>query len=133
MRKILVFIGGFLALAWGVSHLFPTGNVVAGFGNISPDNSLVITMEWINEGLTLIFLGLLAIVTAAIEQKGAAVAKAVYIMIFIMLLAMSVLSVFTGYKIDFLPYKLCPFIFTGAGLLILQGIRKEKMEVMDID
>jgi hypothetical protein len=34
---------------------------------------------------------------------------------------MSVLSLFTGFKIDFIPFKLCPFIFMTAGLLILSG------------
>lgn len=124
MRKILIFTGGGMLMMWGIAHMFPTAGVVAGFGAISADNARVITMEWVNEGLTLIFLGALAIVTAIIEKKGPAAAKAVYVMVFFMLAAMSVLSVFTGFKIDFLPYKLCPYIFTGSGLLVLQGIRK---------
>ena len=32
-----------------------------------------------------------------------------------------ILSIFTGFKIDFLPFKLCPFIFLISGLLIFQG------------
>jgi hypothetical protein len=123
MRKILIYIGGGMLVAWGISHLIPTAGVVAGFGPISVDNARVITMEWINEGLTLIFLGVLSIAAAMMEKKGVDVSKAVYVMVFFMLLAMSVLSVFTGYRINFLPYKLCPYIFTAAGLLILQGIK----------
>lgn len=31
------------------------------------------------------------------------------------------ISFFTGFKIDFLPYRLCPILFTGASLMILAG------------
>jgi len=27
--------------------------------------------------------------------------------------------IFTGFKIAFLPFKLCPFIFTGSSILIV--------------
>ncbi len=122
IRKILLITGGVLTAVWGIAHLFPTVSVVKGFGNITLDNARVITMEWVTEGMALIFLGILAITTAIVEDKGIDVAKAVYVLIFLMLIAMSILSLFTGFQINFLPYKLCPFIFTGAGLLILQGV-----------
>jgi len=79
-------------------------------------------MEWFNERFSLIFMGLLVIIVTAINKNNDKVVKAVYFLAFIMLAAMSVLSIFTGFKIDFLPFKLCPFIFTISGLLILQGI-----------
>ena len=121
MRKLFVYIGGLLSVIWGISHLFPTANVVRGFGSISSDNLQIITMEWINEGFTLIFVGLLVIIVTLISKGDNKVTKAVYILAFMMLIAMSVLSIFTGFKIDFLPFKLCPVIFTISGLLILQG------------
>jgi len=130
MRKNLVFLGGSLCLIWGIAHLIPTGNVMKGFGNISVDNFHIINMEWINEGLTLIFIGLLTIVATITSKNETRVIKAVYFLAFIMLMAMSVLSLFTGFKIDFLPFRLCPFIFTVSGLLILQGIRSGKMETL---
>ena len=126
MRKLLVHLGGLLSIIWGIAHLFPTGNVVKGFGNISPDNINLIKMEWINESLTLIFIGLLTIVITIISNNEFRVVKAVYLVTFLMLEAMSILSVFTGFKIDFLPFKLCPLIFTVSGLLILQGIRSAR-------
>jgi hypothetical protein len=121
LKKTLIISGGILNLLWGIAHLFPTISVVNGFGNISPDNKLIILMEWINEGLTLIFIGLLVIIVTLISGNKGIVVKAVYIISFIMLTAMSVLSVFTGFNIDFLPFRLCPFIFMVSGLLILQG------------
>lgn len=121
VRKTLILIGGFFTAAWGIAHLFPTKNVVKGFGDISVDNARIITMEWMNEGFTLIFIGLLTIVVTLVSQGNQKVTKMVYWLSFIMLEAMAILSLFTGFKIDFLPYKLCPVIFTISGLLILQG------------
>ncbi len=121
IQKLLIYIGGLLTIVWGIAHLFPTNNVIKGFGNISIDNVRIIKMEWINESLILIFIGLLAIAVRMVNEINCNVARTVYILIFIMLAAMSVLSLYTGFKIDFLPFKLCPLIFTISGLLILQG------------
>ena len=126
MRKLLVYLGGLTVMIWGVAHLFPTGNVIKGFGNITADNVLIIRMEWINEGLTLIFMGLLTIICTILNNSETRVIKAVYVLTFSMLLAMSILSLNTGFKINFLPFKLCPLIFTVSGLLILQGVRSGK-------
>ena len=120
-RKSLILTGGLLTTIWGIAHLFPTRSVVKEFGDISPDNINIITMEWINEGFTLIFTGVLVIIVTFISDGNNKVAKAVYLLAFVMLLAMSVLSLFTGFKIDFIPFRLCPFIFLISGLLILQG------------
>jgi hypothetical protein len=121
MRKILVYAAGLLTIIWGISHILPVNNVVKGFGNISADNILIIRMEWLTEAFTLIFIGLLVIVVTKIGDDKCKTVKSIYIMAFLMLIAMSVLSLFTGFKIDFLPYKLCPLIFTASGIFILQG------------
>jgi hypothetical protein len=128
MRKILVLVGGILASIWGVAHLVPTNSVVKGFGNISDDNIRIITMEWMNEGFTLIFIGLLVIAVTIVEESNSKVSKMVYLLSFCMLEAMAVLSLFTGFKVVFLPFRLCPIIFSVSGLLIFQGVftRKNK-------
>ena len=66
-NPILLYIGAALTMLWGIAHLFPTGPVVKGFGAISRDNQQVITMEWIVEGVSLIFIG---IVAAAVTFVG---------------------------------------------------------------
>jgi purine-cytosine permease-like protein len=120
-RKLLVIIGGLLTLIWGISHLFPTWSVVNGFGNLTPDNRQIITMEWMMEGFTLIFIGILVIAVTWTGQVESKVVKTVYLIVFLMLVAMAALSAFTGFKIDFLPFKLCPFIFMISGILIAGG------------
>ena len=116
----LVYIGSFLPIMWGIAHLFPTQNIVRGFGEISSDNKRIITMEWINEGAALIFIGVLtALVTFA--DRHSQVSLIVYWASFGALNALSLISLFTGFRISFLPFKLCPLIFTGSSILIVIG------------
>ena len=121
MKKILIYISGILTLLWGVAHLFPTAGVVRDFGDISSDNKLIITMEWIVEGLSLIFLGVLSIVITKTDNESK-LAKNVYILIVCMLFSLAVLSLFTGFRVDFLPFKLCPIIFSVSAILIIIGM-----------
>ena len=121
MKKLLVYIGSLLTIIWGIAHIFPLNSIVRGFGNISPDNVRIVQMEWLTEAYSLIFIGLLTAVVTFISKNETKVTHAVYILVFIMLIQMAVLSLITAFKIDFLPYKLCPFIFTISGIFILQG------------
>ncbi len=119
--NLLLYLASLLLVVWGVVHLFPTKNVVKGFGDISLDNQHVITMEWINEGVMLIFIGVLTAAVTLVDPTNL-VARTVYWLAIIMLNALSIISLFTGSKVNFLPYRLCPIIFTGSSLLILTGM-----------
>ena len=120
MDLICLYIGSGLTVIWGVAHMVPTKSVVQGFGEISIDNKRIITMEWITEGFALIFIGVLGATVTAIDPSNV-VSTAVYFISVIMLMAMALLSLFTGFKISFWPFKLCPFIFTASAVLILIG------------
>ena len=120
-NQILLYIGAILPIFWGMAHLFPTRSVVEGFGEISLDNKRIITMEWIIEGVSLIFIGI-AVGSATYLDHTDVIAIAVYWISFIMLNTLSVISLFTGFKVNFIPYKLCPLIFTTASIFILLGI-----------
>lgn len=120
MNLILLYLGSGLTVIWGIAHLFPTKSVVQGFGEITIDNKCIITMEWIIEGLALIFIGVLVFTVTVIDPSNV-VSTAVYFISIIMLLVIALLSLFTGFKISFLPFKLCPFIFTTSAVLIVIG------------
>ena len=119
--SIFFYLGAFFTFAWGIAHLFPTRGVVAGFGEISEDNKHIITMEWINEGLTLMFIGALVATVTALDTTGS-VSLAIYWLAIVMLVVLSIVSLFTGFKVNFIPFKLCPPIFTLSAILILIGI-----------
>ncbi len=117
---VLLYLGAALSALWGIVHLFPTVSVEKGFGAISADNQRIITMEWIVEGVSLIFIGALVASVTFIDAIGT-ISKAVFLLSVIGLFVLASVSLFTGFKVNFLPFKLCPFIFTTSALLILIG------------
>ena len=121
LNQVFLFTGAIITIIWGVAHLFPTRSVVNGFGNISADNKHIITMEWIMEGAALIFMGILITGVTIIETNNI-ISQYVYIISIVALLAFAIISIFTGFKVNFLPFKLCPIIFTLSAILILIGL-----------
>ena len=119
---LLTYIGSFLPFGWGIAHLFPTRNVVQSFGDVSPDNKRTITMEWINEGVFLIFVGILTAIVTFLDRQSP-VTQVVYWTVFGALNTLSLISLFTGFRNSLLPFKLCPFVFTGSSILIVIGGR----------
>ena len=118
--QVLVYAGSAFIAFWGIAHLFPTKSVVAGFGDISVDNKRIITMEWIVEGVALIFIGAINAIVTAIDHTSP-ISSAVYMSSAAVLIALALVSFFTGFKVRFLPYKLCPIIFITSAVLILLG------------
>ena len=119
---ILLWIAAILLIFWGVAHLFPTKSIVKGFGDISEDNKQIITMEWIIEGFSLIFIGFLIMAITIIGQFDNLVSITVYWISVVMLICLTILSLLTGFKVNFPPFKLCPVIFITAAILIIIGI-----------
>lgn len=118
---ILLIIGSVSVIIWGSAHLFPTKSVVKGFGDISADNKNILKMEWINEGLSLIFVGILVLLITVLGDPKNISNTVVYIASSCFLFSMAILSLFTGFRVNFLPYKLCPLIFSISGILIILG------------
>jgi hypothetical protein len=116
----LLYTASVFLIIWGVAHLIPTTSVVRGFGDISRDNKQIITMEWIIEGATLIFTGLL-IGLLTILNPDNKISSLLFILIVVFLIILAIISFFTGFRVKFLPYRLCPFILIAAALLILVG------------
>ena len=121
INQVLLYAGAALPLIWGVAHLLPTKNVVAGFGDISVDNKRIITMERVNETAALVFISALVSAVTLVDPTSIT-SRLVYWISIVMLNVLSVISLATAFKINFLPYKLCPVFFTTASLLILLGV-----------
>ena len=120
-NSILLLTGSITPIIWGIAHLFPIKTVVMGFGDISDDNKNILKMEWVTEGFSLIFVGTLALLITITGDKESITSRIVYIASSVFLFSMAILSFLTGYKVNFLPYKLCPFIFSISGTMILIG------------
>lgn len=120
INQILIYAGASCTCIWGLAHLFPVKAVVQGFGEISQDNRRIIAMEWIVEGVSLVFIGLLVAAVTMVDCCSTG-SRVVYWMCCAELNVLSIVSLFTGFKVNFLPFKLCPVIFTGSSILILLG------------
>jgi hypothetical protein len=120
INQVLLYLGSSFLLFWGAAHLFATKSVVKGFGDISTDNRHIITMEWIVEGLALMFIGAV-VASVTYHDYASPISRTVYWASCVMLNILSVVSLFTGFRVNFLPFKLCPVIFTTASVLIVVG------------
>ena len=117
---ILLYVAAALTGLWGIAHLFATRGVVAGFGELTVDNRRIITMEWIVEGVTLISLAALVAVVTVLDATTS-VSSAVYALGIATLVVLALVSLFTGFRVAFLPFRLCPFIFGLSAILIALG------------
>jgi len=120
VNPVLLYIAAAMTGVWGIAHLFATKGVIAGFGDLSADNRRIITMEWIVEGVALISTAAFVAAATAVEP-GAAVSSAVYAVAIGTLVVLAVVSLFTGFKVAFLPFRLCPVIFGVSAALIAWG------------
>jgi hypothetical protein len=117
----LIVSGGVLILAWGSAHIFPVQGVVKGFGGLSPDNRQILLMEWVAEGLTLVFLGVLVLSLASTSGRFSPAAILVYRLVAGMLLVMAAWTQATGARTAILPIKLCPWVKTACAAAIGLG------------
>ncbi len=67
-------------------------------------------MDWIAEGLTMIFIGLLILCVTLISGPANFASVIVYRLCFGMLVVLAVLSFLTGARTSILPMKICPFV-----------------------
>ena len=120
-NEIILYTGSAVSIVWGIAHLAPTKPIVKGFGDISSDNRRIITMEWIAEGLTLIFIGLLVLLITALYDHSNAVSIFVYRASAGMLVLMAALTALTGARTKIIPIKICPFVKLSAAVLFILG------------
>ena len=121
VSTLALYAGSALIVIWGIAHVIPTKSVVGGFGPISEDNKRIITMEWIAEGLTLCFVGLLVFLITISAGAQNAVAVSVYRLSAGMLIVLAGLSLMTGARTAIVPMRLCPVVKTVAAVLFLIG------------
>ena len=114
-------LGAAIVVAWGIAHIVPTKAVVRGFGPISPDNRRIITMEWVAEGLALIFVGLITLIVAMSAAPGDATALLVFRLCAAALSVLAIWTLMAGFQTSVLPIRICPIVLMTAAALILCG------------
>jgi hypothetical protein len=121
INTILLYAGSIIIAIWGIAHIIPTKAVVTGFGKLSQDNARIITMEWIAEGLTLVFIGLLTLTVTAAAGRGNPGAVVVYRGCAVMLVVMAGLTLATGARTKVIAIKICPFVKAAVAFLFVVG------------
>jgi hypothetical protein len=121
LYSVLLYAGSIIITIWGIAHIIPTKGVVAGFGKLSGDNTKIITMEWIAEGLTLVFIGILTLAVTFLVGSRDPGALVVYRGSAVMLVLMAALTLFTGARTKIIPIKICPLVKTVVAILFLVG------------
>ncbi len=118
MREILIYTGSIIIMGWGIAHIVPVKSIVKSFNDISADNKLILTMEWIAEGLTLAFIGTLVILVSVLGDSVNETSRIIYLSSAVMLLVLAVLSLFTGARTSVLPMKICPAVKSITALIL---------------
>ena len=122
LNNILIYIGSIIIIIWGIAHLIPTKTVVADYGNISRDNKLILIMEWVAEGITLIFIGTLILLINVLNGYKNPASLNVYRISAAILIIMAILTAFTGARTKVVFFKICPFIKTIVAVLLLLAV-----------
>ncbi|MDH3217132.1 MAG: hypothetical protein OEN01_12740 [Candidatus Krumholzibacteria bacterium] len=117
---VMLYAGSIVITLWGVAHIVPTKPVVSGFGTLDSDNRRILTMEWVAEGLTLCFIGILVFLTTLLVGSGSGAAL-VYRSCAGMLLVMAIWTLATGGRTSIVQFKVCPVVKTGVAILFLVG------------
>jgi len=119
MTAILLYTGAAVIFLWGAGHLYATRDVVRGFGPLSGDNRRIITMEWIAEGMILCFIGVQVFTVLTMAGPNSWAAVLVGRTCAGLLIALAVLSAFTGARTSILPMRICPVVKTVVAVLFL--------------
>ncbi len=121
MQMLAYAAAGLIGL-WGVAHAVPTRRVVAGFAPLSTDNRRILVQEWLAESITMWAAAALVIAVTAVNGGGN-VTDWVYRIVAGLLVALAVLTAFTGARTAVLWFKVCPALFaTSAALLLAASV-----------
>jgi hypothetical protein len=119
VANLLIYIGAIILLGWGIAHIIAAKAVVKGFGAISEDNKKFILMEWVAEGLTLCFIGVLVLLINILGGTANDVSRIVFRIAAGMLIIMAAWTAVTGARTSNVPTKICPYVLTVVTILFL--------------
>ena len=119
MADTFALIAAGIVFLWGVSHIVPTKQVVAGFGNITQDNRRIITMEWVAEGLSFVFVAALIVAVTWSSSTPEAAEDLVFRVSSAFLITIGAWTAMTGARTGVMWFKACPVVMSiSSGLLI---------------
>jgi hypothetical protein len=121
LATIMLYTGSVVITLWGIAHIAPTKSVIAGFEPLTADNRRILTMEWVSEGLTLCFIGVLAFCVTVMVPRDSAGSLLTLRGCAVMLLVMALWTLGTGGRTSIVQFKICPVVKTAVAVLFLTG------------
>jgi hypothetical protein len=122
MAGLAAYAGGAIALLWGAAHIVPVRSIVRSFEPLTVDNRRILTMEWVSEGLTLAFLGILILAVTAAGGRAQPASRLALGLSAGALVVMAVWTRLTGARTSIAPIRICPYIKTAAAALVVAGL-----------
>jgi len=108
----MLYAGATIVILCGTAHIaIPTRSIVQGFGPITEEIKKTLLMEWLMEGVFLIFIGVLVVLVTSLASQTEVSTMIVYRVCAAALVIMAGISLFTGARTTILPMKLCSPIF----------------------
>lgn len=116
--SVLLYTGSVIIIAWGLAHIvIPTRSILDSFKPMTAQNRRILLMEWLMEGVLLVFLGVLVALVHALASTDALAATIVNRTSAMTLVIMAGISIATGARTRIGPMRLCPLIFTATAIL----------------
>jgi hypothetical protein len=123
MAEVFALVAAALVGLWGVAHAIPTATVLKGFEPITADNRHVIKQEWLAEAFTMWGLAALLIGVTVVGPVDSGAVSWVYQAAAGLLVALAILTIFTGARTPVIWFKICPvLLLTSATLLITASL-----------
>ena len=122
MSETLAVVAAAIVFLWGVSHIIPTRQVVAGFGDIGEDNRRIIAMEWVAEGLSFIFVAALVVAVTWSGGTPEAAEDLVYRVSTGFLIVIGAWTAVTGARTSgggAIWFRMCPVVMSVASVLLI--------------
>ena len=116
---ILRVVGCVVLLLWGLIHIVPVRSILRGFGHLSAENRRIVVMTWVNEGLSLCFIGALVGLITYYGMLGRSFENLLVLASSGYLLATALLSLATGARNPSIWMKLCPWIKAASAALLI--------------
>jgi hypothetical protein len=119
MREVLVYVAAAVVALWGVAHIIPTPNVVAGFEPTTADNRRVIIQEWVAEAFTMWATAAMLVVATVVGGTESAVTISIYRVAAGLLIALAVLTGLTGARTRVVWFKICPVLLACTAAVLI--------------
>jgi len=117
MAAVLAYVAAGLTGLWGIAHVLPTRQVLAGFAPITVDNRRVLLQEWLAEAVTMAGIATLIVLVTAVGTSHTTT-NLIYRIAAGFLVALALLTGLTGARTSVVWFKICPVVLTASATLL---------------